>query len=88
MGPNGASKWSGGSPAKRAAGADGEAFRRRRAAVGDQRDLAQPGGDRRGGVGDVRDERRAADRRRVEVARLQVEMLGHRQHADRSDAGR
>ena len=43
VGPKGTSKWSGGSPQPAAAGADREALRRRRRAVGDQRHLAQPG---------------------------------------------
>ena len=44
--------------------------RARRRAVGDQRDLAQPGADRRAGVVDMGLERRAADVGRVGVARL------------------
>ena len=70
-----------------AAGADGKAIRRRRAAVDDQRHLAEPGGDRRRGVQDVGDERRAADVGAVVEARLEVEVLGQRHDADRPDAG-
>ena len=70
-----------------AAGADGEALRRRGAAVDDQRRLAQPGRDGRGGVQNVRDERRAADVRRVMEARLEVEVLGQGHDADRPHPG-
>ena len=50
--------------------------------MGDQRDVAEAGGDRGGGVLDVDDEGRAADRRAVGVLRLDAEVLGRRQRAE------
>jgi hypothetical protein len=64
VGPNGASKLSGGSHRERAARADREALRGRRRSVGDERHLAEPRRDRRRRVQAVRHERRAADRLR------------------------
>src|SRR5581483_11665770 len=70
------------------AGADREALGRRRRPVGDERDVAEPGVDRRRRVETVRHERRAADRLRVDVVRPEVQMTRKGQHADRPDAAR
>ena len=54
-----------------------------RAAVGDQRDVAQARADRRPRVGDVGHGRRAADLRAVDVARAHAERLGEVQRRHR-----
>ncbi len=68
------------------------AVRARARAVGDQRRLAHPGRDRGGGVAEERDERAAADLRRVVVARDDPQVLAEAERRevvvrrDREDA--
>ena len=73
-----------------AAGADRKALRGRGRAVYHHRDLAQPGRDRGGGMRGMGDERRAADRGRVDKVGRQVHVVAepHDPHPAHPDPGR